>query len=135
MRSDGKHLDKYRLTHPAMGSTPSGALYGFFVMGEVRILSSGENHTGELGEWEHVSVSLQDRCPTWDEMCSVKDLFWMENECVLQFHPPKSDYINAMPYCLHLWKPLHAIELPTSMTVGVSRKAKRQAILRRMNRQ
>ena len=25
--------------------------------------------------WDHVSVSLADRCPTWAEMCFIKDLF------------------------------------------------------------
>lgn len=56
------------------------------------------------GGWEHVSVSLQNRCPTWDEMCRIKDIFWGEDECVVQFHPPKSEYVNLHPYCLHLWK-------------------------------
>ncbi len=26
------------------------------------------------GGWEHVSVSLPRRCPTWDEMCLIKDI-------------------------------------------------------------
>lgn len=39
--------------------------------------------------WEHVSVSLPDRCPTWEEMCWVKSLFFEDEECVLQFHPPR----------------------------------------------
>lgn len=56
------------------------------------------------GGWEHVSVSLKNRCPTWEEMCMVKDIFWGEEECVVQFHPPKSESVNAHPYCLHLWK-------------------------------
>ena len=56
------------------------------------------------GGWEHVSVSLPRRCPTWEEMCMVKDIFWGEEECVVQFHPPKSESINVHPYCLHLWK-------------------------------
>ena len=56
------------------------------------------------GGWEHVSVSLRNRCPTWEEMCLVKDIFWMDDECVVQFHPPKNEYINVHPYCLHLWK-------------------------------
>ena len=30
------------------------------------------------GGWEHVSVSLARRCPTWEEMCMVKDIFWGE---------------------------------------------------------
>ena len=54
--------------------------------------------------WEHVSVSLRNRCPTWEEMCRVKDIFWGEDECVVQFHPPKSEYVNLHTYCLHLWK-------------------------------
>ncbi len=56
------------------------------------------------GGWEHVSVSYSNRCPTWEEMCRVKDIFWYDNECVVQFHPPKSEYVNNHPYCLHLWR-------------------------------
>ena len=55
-------------------------------------------------DWEHVSVSLPDRCPTWGEMTYIKDLFWGEDDCVVQYHPPKEDYINNHPYCLHLWR-------------------------------
>lgn len=61
--------------------------------------------------WEHVSVSLPLRCPTWQEMCFFKDLFWDEDETVVQYHPPKAEYINCHPYCLHLWKPF-AMQLP-----------------------
>ncbi len=56
------------------------------------------------GGWEHVSVSFSTRCPTWEEMCKVKDMFWNEDECVIQYHPPKSEYVNNHPYCLHLWR-------------------------------
>ena len=55
--------------------------------------------------WEHVSVSYPNRCCTWDEMCIIKDMFFEEDECVLQYHPPKSEYVNNHPYVLHLWKP------------------------------
>ena len=34
--------------------------------------------------WEHVSVSLKDRCPRWQEMCYIKDLFWNDDEVVIQ---------------------------------------------------
>ena len=54
--------------------------------------------------WEHVSVSLTSRCPTWDEMNYVKDLFWEAEDCVVQYHPPKSEYVNVHPFCLHLWR-------------------------------
>lgn len=33
-----------------------------------------------------------------------KDIFWDEEECVVQFHPPRSQYVDTHPYCLHLWK-------------------------------
>ncbi|MGN1303754.1 MAG: hypothetical protein ACI4YB_01835 [Oscillospiraceae bacterium] len=56
------------------------------------------------GGWEHVSVSFPNRTPTWDEMCRVKDIFWNDDECVVQYHPPKSEYVNFHPYCLHLWR-------------------------------
>jgi hypothetical protein len=58
--------------------------------------------------WDHVSVSTSNRCPNWDEMCFVKDLFFDEKETVVQFHPKKSEYVNRMPYCLHLWRDTRA---------------------------
>lgn len=67
--------------------------------GELRIISGGSGD-----EWEHVSVSHPARIPTWQEMVRVKDLFWSEEETVLQFHPRKADYVNACSFCLHLWK-------------------------------
>jgi hypothetical protein len=70
-------------------------------------------------EWEHVSVSLPHRCPTWGEMCYVKSLFWDDEDCVMQLHPPRSDWVNNHPYCLHLWRPKHAeIPRPPAMAVG-----------------
>ncbi len=64
--------------------------------------------------WEHVSVSLlgSKRCPVWEEMCYVKDLFWSEEDCVIQYHPRKEDYVNVHPYCLHLWRPV-GLNIPT----------------------
>lgn len=65
------------------------------------------------GGWEHVSVSPknQKRCPTWEEMCAIKDLFFDPEETVVQYHPAHSRYVNNHPYCLHLWRPVGA-ELP-----------------------
>jgi len=68
--------------------------------------------------WEHVSVSLKERCPTWPEMCVVKNLFWDAEDCVIQFHPPKSDYVNNHPFCLHMWKKIGSeFELPENILV------------------
>lgn len=61
--------------------------------------------------WEHVSVTLPGRPPTWDEMCKVKELFWDEDDTVIQYHPGKDDYVDNHPNCLHMWRPIDK-ELP-----------------------
>lgn len=56
------------------------------------IVSDGDYKAAGLPKefaWEHVSVSLAHRCPSWEEMCFVKSLFWKEEETVIQFHPKK----------------------------------------------
>ena len=82
--------------------------------------------------WEHVSVSIKDRqmretnrCPTWSEMCRAKDLFWDKDDCVIQFHPPESDYVSHHDYVLHLWrKKGENLETPPSETVGYKKGQK-----------
>ena len=103
-------IEGYRKVHPQLGHSDPGANWGYFKLRGLSIISSG---TLDNIDWEHVSVSLEDRCPTWEEMVEVKELFWSDDEIVLQFHPPKSKAVNTHPYCLHLWKPLNqTIELP-----------------------
>ena len=43
------------------------------------------------GGWEHISIDGKHRMPTWDEMCELKDMFFDEDECCVQYHPPKSE--------------------------------------------
>lgn len=72
------------------------------------------------GGWDHVSVSLEDRCPTWSEISNIKDIFFEEEETVVQFHPAHSEYINNHPFCLHLWRNQNEkYELPPSWMTGV----------------
>ena len=69
-------------------------------------------------QWEHVSVSVftSDRLPKWNEMAQIKDLFWKEEVYVLQFHPAKSDYVNLVDNCLHLWRNMDYIQrVPSSL--------------------
>ena len=74
-----------------------------------------------LYDWEHVSVSLPNRIPTWREMDFIKDIFWGEDEAVIQIHPPKKDKINNHVYCLHLWKYMK-FDLPMPMPIAVGLK-------------
>lgn len=83
--------------------------------------------------WEHVSVSpLQKRIlPSWDDMCLLKDMFFLDTEAVIQIHPPKEDYVNMMPNCLHLWRCTYKeMVLPPSILVGVRRGQSREEINR-----
>lgn len=75
------------------------------------------------GGWEHISVCPYKRSytPSWDDMCALKDMFFHEDETVVQYHPAKSEYVNNMPNCLHLWKPT-AAELPTPPAIMVGIK-------------
>jgi hypothetical protein len=107
-------LENGRMRDGEYASEP-GKLYGMFKLrGPTRdlllIMSSGSD--ADSSGWEHVSVSLKHRTPTWEEMCFVKDLFWDDEEMVLQIHPAKSKYVNFHPYCLHLWRSL-AFDMPT----------------------
>lgn len=69
--------------------------------------------------WDHVSVSLPDRCPLWMHMVYIKKLFWDPEDCVVQFHPPQSLYVNCHPYTLHLWRhQTTSIVLPDPLLVG-----------------
>jgi len=72
--------------------------------------------------WEHVSVSPNNLrvIPTWDDMCFIKDIFFRDDEAVIQIHPPKDVYVDNMPNCLHLWRCTYKeMVLPPSCLVGI----------------
>jgi hypothetical protein len=115
--------EKYRVTTGVMESDASYGNNGCFIIPFSNrttacvIASYGEN-------WEHVSVHMvtdkQERTPTWAEMCKIKDMFWEEEDCVVQYHPPKSEYVNNHKHTLHLWRPITAIiPCPNYILVGI----------------
>ena len=72
--------------------------------------------------WEHVSVApYKSRItPSWDDMCRLKDMFFKDDEAVIQIHPPKADYVNNKKNCLHLWRCTYKeMVLPPSILVGI----------------
>lgn len=79
-----------------------------FYAGRIKLKSAkegtviaGRNEEG----WEHVSIRLfKNKIPTWDDMCEVKDIFWDDEEQVVQMHPRKSQYVNITD-AFHLWRP------------------------------
>jgi hypothetical protein len=116
-------LEPYRFRTGRYGSLTGDDFGAFKIPGPhgeqlMIIASPGDAH--EDVPWEHVSISARHRCPNWKEMCFVKDLFWDEEEAVMQLHPPKSTWINNHNYCLHLWRPTHCeIPLPPGIAVGI----------------
>lgn len=111
--------EKFRITTGPMGSDASYGNNGAFEIvwgGRIyhAVISDGEG-------WDHVSISLRDRCPTWEEMCYFKDMFFKDDETVVQYHPPKDDHRNAHEHCLHMWRPTN-VELPRPPGVMVAPK-------------
>ncbi len=116
--------EEHRITTGRMASTSKQGNNGAFELPPIRggrtlfcLVSDG------MG-WEHVSVHVLDgkrmHTPTWSEMCHIKDLFWDAEDLVVQYHPPKSEYVNNHPYVLHLWRPTdQTIPNPPSILVGV----------------
>lgn len=74
------------------------------------------------GGWDHVSVAPYKKhiTPSWEDMCMIKNMFFDEDEVAVQFHPAKSEYVNKMPNCLHIWKPqTEKLPVPDSLMVGL----------------
>jgi hypothetical protein len=136
MRKVWNHLDRYRVDHPITKyKSRSGDRYGYFEIPYLPPeLSAKSNNEpiklrviavcGEYAEkfpeykdgsysWDHVSVSLSDRTPTWLEMAYIKHAFWDKDEVVMQLHVADVNHVNINDNCLHLWKPLkQEIPLP-----------------------
>lgn len=94
------YLNKFRV--PLYGD------YGDENNGAFRLKVKGKRYAviaSNGGGWEHVSVSHENEVPTWDVMCDIKDMFFRDDETVMQIHPKKSEYVNNHKNCLHLWRP------------------------------
>jgi hypothetical protein len=119
--------NKYRdREHPQLGSDDTFGNNGFFwIPYQTRNGLEYRVQASDGMGWEHVSVSLglpgrnALRCPTWEEMCYIKQLFWDPEDCVVQYHPAKSEYVNRHPFVLHLWRPTdQVIPIPQKIMIG-----------------
>lgn len=117
-----ERAEKYRRPHPFGLSHKVGDPFGWF---EIPLKITGPKLRCQVStaykqfEFEHVSVSLAHRCPTREEMCLVKNLFWDDGDTVVQYHPRKSEYVNHMKYCLHLWRWMNGdFPRPKSIEIG-----------------
>lgn len=113
MRTTEKIIKNSALTNIVIGKDGGMADIDLYVWTGSIVWSFG-------GGWDHVSISPYKKriTPSWDDMCKIKDIFFEENETVIQYHPAKSEYINRMANCLHLWRPqTEAIPTPPTSFV------------------
>lgn len=116
-----RRLDWELKAHGIVGDHGNGA---FVIPGEPDInviASNGDN-------WDHLSVTITPaldvahRCPTWEEMETVRKLFTKPNEVWVQFGVPSREHISFHPYCLHWWRHhTREVRLPPSYMVGPRR--------------
>ena len=115
--------EKFRKEHPVFGNGDANG--GYFVIPITKrrmahvIASNGKG-------WEHVSVHVRDiikpviSIPIWSDMCFIKGVFWDKEDCVVQYHPPESEYVNNHEHVLHLWRQIgKEYDMPDSILVGV----------------
>lgn len=123
-----EEVEKCRIANGSWGSTAADGCNGAF---DMRIIGNQRATVicSDGGGWDHVSMSLifENRAPTWREMCYLKDLFFREEETVLQYHPAKEDYVNYHPNCLHLWRPQND-KIPTPPTWMIGPRTKNDAL-------
>lgn len=120
--SDWKYLNHHRVSHGPFATSHQDGFNGAFciLVNGLPVKCIASDGMG----WQHVSVSIHGKptlVPSWQIMCKVKDLFWGDDEWVVQFHPAKSEYVNNHPGCLHLWRPTET-QMPTPDTNMVGLK-------------
>ncbi len=77
------------------------------------------------GGWEHFSITpvKNDKTPTWEFMCKMKEYFFKDDEACVEYHPKKEDYVDQLHHCLHIWRPIdQELPCPPAIFVGLGRK-------------
>lgn len=108
MRSNLNHVEQFRFSK-APYTSREGDRYGLFSIPfegrNLLVMVAPDNlKSGELAYWEHISVSLKNRCPNHKELGHIKSLFWDDEDTIVHYYPKASEHINLHEYCLHLWK-------------------------------
>jgi hypothetical protein len=94
--------NEFRMRHGNMRSNDDYGNNGVFIvhLNGVAVTCIASDTDG----WEHVSMSIPSRSPTYDEMERIKTVFWGNNPVVVIFmrHRPKNDlYVETR---VGLWR-------------------------------
>jgi hypothetical protein len=74
------------------------------------LIISGELHDSR--RWIHLSLAHKDRMPTWTELVDIKEIFIGRDDTSIQVIPPRKQYVNIHPFCLHLFTCIEGNVLP-----------------------
>ena len=111
--------EKYRISPAGFESDSTDGNNGVFMVKSMKLKRPLRCIISDGGGWEHVSVSLPDRCPTWEEMCFIKSVFWDAEDVCIQYHPREADYVNVHSFCLHIWRPTFcSLPVPDPIMIG-----------------
>jgi hypothetical protein len=81
------------------------------------LISAGVHE--DNSRWTHISISRQNRIPSYKDLTEVKALFAGKDRFAVQVFPPERDHVNIHPYALHLWMPLDKYPLPNFAREGM----------------
>lgn len=80
------------------------------------VIFSAEMHEGQW--WMHLSIARPDRLPTWEEFRDAKEEFIGTDRVAYQVLPPKTEYVNIHPNCLHAFSPVDRAKALPDFTRG-----------------
>jgi hypothetical protein len=72
--------------------------------GHLSVLVGREVAPGYPGPMWHLSISHADRYPEWDEIVEARYRFIPDQVRVAQLLPPRAEWVNLHPTCMHLWE-------------------------------
>ena len=75
---------------------------GLFIDGQCRIIITKD--PTETGLKWHLSISCENRLPTYNELKNARYKYLHDNLQIAQIFPPKAEFVNMHPFCLHLWE-------------------------------
>ncbi|MCD8322376.1 MAG: hypothetical protein LUC89_05770 [Oscillospiraceae bacterium] len=104
-------LDQYRIKGFPLnnGNSPIQGAFHIQTKGRAFAVIASIDRQMDGSPVEHISISHRNEkiYPTWDELCEIKDIFFLPEEACVQFFPRKSEYVNIKGNCFHLWRPVN----------------------------
>lgn len=83
--------------------TSPGPFEAFWCKGRKLLVLSSFDTDVDGNDWLHVSLSLPNKLPSWQDVKLVKRLFFGAEETAWQCIAPDSQWVDQHKYCFHLW--------------------------------